>query len=254
MTNFEKGATRESVLNYALETYDTTPDYPWYYLPNYAVLRRSNQKWYGLIMNISKDKLGLSEKENVDILNLRCDPYERSFLLSQDGIFPAYHMNKGSWLTILLDGSVDEKLVFACLDMSYQSLEKKKYKPQNREPMPWIVPANPKFYDVQKAFSENKEIQWKQARGVIEGDIVYLYLTAPISAVLYKCLVTKVNIPYEYKDENLSMTHVMNIKLLQEYEKDAVTIDTIREHGIQSVRGPRKMPYGLEQEFRKYES
>lgn len=250
----ESGATREIVLKYAKEKYGTQPDFPWYYLPNYAVLRRSNQKWYGLIMNISRDKLGLSGKKNVDILNIRCDPYERSFLLSQDGIFPAYHMNKGSWLTILLDGSVDKKLVLSCLDMSYKSLEKKKTNVQNREPLPWLVPANPKFYDVQKAFSQSSEIQWKQARGVIEGDTVYLYLTAPVSAVLYKCLVTKVNIPYEYKDKNIQMSYVMNIKLLKQYEDDAVTLDKIREHGIWTVRGAVKMPYGLEQEFKKYEN
>lgn len=214
------GATRESVLNFALKKYGTTPDYPWWDLPDYAVLRRPNKKWYALIMNISRDKLGLQGKEKIDILNVRADIFERSFLLSIDGVYPAYHMHKGNWLTIALDGSVDEKIVFSCLEMSYQSFGRKKNKAVRSEPIPWLIPANPKYYDVEKAFANSKEIRWKQARGVVEGDEVFLYMASPVSAVKYQCLVKKTHIPFEYKDENLQMDFVMNIELVKTFPNE----------------------------------
>ena len=50
---------RQNVFDYAKKKYGTEPDYPW--SDNAAVLRHGdNGKWYGLVMEVRRDKLGLS--------------------------------------------------------------------------------------------------------------------------------------------------------------------------------------------------
>ncbi len=113
------GATRSSILTFAAETYQTVPDYPWERTPDCAVLRCKNGKWYALIMPIPRSKLGLPEDTVCDVMNLKCDPLMLGSVLMQKGFFPAYHMNKNHWLTVLLDGSVPASRVIPALQMSY---------------------------------------------------------------------------------------------------------------------------------------
>ena len=52
--------TREAVLQYVLQQYGVSPDYPWDDLEDAAVLRhRENRKWFALIMGVGRDKLSL---------------------------------------------------------------------------------------------------------------------------------------------------------------------------------------------------
>lgn len=114
-------ATREKVLKYALERYGTQPDYPWDNAPEFAALRHSeNRKWYGLVMSVSRDKLGLKGGGTVDILNLKCDPITGGSAKLNEGIIPAYHMNKANWISIILDGTVDGELTEMLIDNSYE--------------------------------------------------------------------------------------------------------------------------------------
>lgn len=109
------------ILAYVEKEYGTIPDNPWKKSPENKVLRhKSNNKWYGLIMPVAKSKLGLSGTEDVDVINLKCEPMFAEILRQQDGIFPAYHMNHTKWISILLDGSVDMDTILNQIDMSYQ--------------------------------------------------------------------------------------------------------------------------------------
>jgi len=112
---------RDQLQKFIQETYDADPDFPWMKYPSYMVFRhRHNRKWFALIMDITKDKLGLPEKDPVDVLNVKCDPFLISSLRSEDGFFPAYHMNKNSWISIALDSSADDEKIKWLLDMSYE--------------------------------------------------------------------------------------------------------------------------------------
>lgn len=65
--------------------------------PNFAVFWHSNnQKWFALIMDIPRSRLGLPGDELLDVVNLKCDPLLIGSLRSEPGFFPAYHMNKDS--------------------------------------------------------------------------------------------------------------------------------------------------------------
>ena len=109
-----------------------------------------------------------------------------------------------------------------------------------RESKEWIIPSNPKYYDVIAAFEASDVIDWKQGRGINAGDTVYLYVGAPISAILYKCRVLETDIPYDYQDKNLTITALMKIKLLRKYEPDKFTFERLNdEFKIFAIRGPR---------------
>ena len=246
------GATREIVVEYIKTKYGTTPEYPWRTLPFYAVCRRTdNRKWYAIIMDLPKSKLGLDGDERIDILDIKCNPVVREIFASKQGFMPAYHLNRDNWITVLLDGSVDTETLFGLIDESYEIAKGKSKKAIRYEPTSWLVPVNPKYFDIEKAFSENDIILWKQSNSVIVGDTVYLYITAPYSCVLYKCKAVEVDIPYEYDDGKIRMKKVMKIQRLHTYDKSKFRLDELKEHGIQSVRGPRSIPYGLRYKLEK---
>ncbi len=118
---------RNDVYNFAFDTYGTRPEYLWARYPSYGVLRcAKNKKWYGIVMNIPKSKLGLYESGSIDVLNVKTEPIMVGTLLCEKGFFPAYHMSKNSWVTVALDGSVPRDLVFAVLEHSYEIIENSK--------------------------------------------------------------------------------------------------------------------------------
>ena len=112
---------REELEAYILNHYSTEPDYPWADTPRAAVFRHAgNRKWFALVMEVPRDKLGLAGTEKLDIVNVKCDPILIASLRGEPGVFPAYHMNKGYWITAALDGSVSAETIELLLDVSYE--------------------------------------------------------------------------------------------------------------------------------------
>lgn len=239
---------RQDVTDYIRSQYGVDPDHPFDKDTDSSVFRHAdNRKWFGLIMNVSGVKLGLGTTVSINIINLKIDdPVFRDMLIQQPGIIPAYHMNKKQWITVFLDGTVQKERVYDLIDASYRATASKKKKLKDREPKEWIIPSNPKYYDVIKAFEESDEIDWKQGAGIRTGDTIYLYVGAPVSAILYKCRVTQTDIPYSYQDRNLTIKALMKIKLLKRYDKNDFTFKVLNdEYGIFAVRGPRGVPFSL---------
>ena len=114
-------AGREEVIAYVQQTFGVTPDYPWARTPNYAILRHAhNRKWFGAIVDVTGDKLGLPTAAVTDALNLKCGPQMAGSLRKTPGILPGYHMNKEHWVTVVLDGSVPMEDIAGLIDLSYQ--------------------------------------------------------------------------------------------------------------------------------------
>lgn len=108
----------EDVFAWVQKEYGTIPDYPWN--DQNAVLRhKKSGKWYGVILKVQADKLGMGGKHLVDVLNVKCDPILIGSLREKPGIFPAYHMNKEHWISILLNESTAKEEVIGLLAMSY---------------------------------------------------------------------------------------------------------------------------------------
>ena len=113
---------RVELETYLAEAYNAERDCPWVKHPGYVVFRhRSNQKWFALIMDVPKVKLGLQGDGLLDVVNLKCDPVMIGSLRTELGFFPAYHMNKENWITVALDGSVADDKIKMLLDMSVQA-------------------------------------------------------------------------------------------------------------------------------------
>ncbi len=112
---------RQQIFDYAEKIYETKPEYLWMQYPSYAVLRHSdNGKWYAIIMDVPKNKLGIQSTEIVDVLDVKCDPVLISTLWKTTGFLPAYHMSKKNWISILLDGTITDDKILGLLDMSYK--------------------------------------------------------------------------------------------------------------------------------------
>ena len=243
---------REKVYAYIKKKYNIFPEYPWEKYDDNAVFRHGdNKKWFALIMGVGKDKLGLSGNEYVDVINLKIDDMMfRDVLVHTEGILPAYHMNKEHWITVLLDGTVEENKVFDLIDVSFLATASKKKKAIIRPPKEWIIPANPKYYDIEHAFDNSEIIEWKQSSSIKVGDTIYMYVAAPVSAILYKCKAVEVDIPYDYQDKNLTITTLMKIKILRRYDHKQFTFDKLQnDYGIYAVRGPRGVPNSLSHEL-----
>ena len=124
---------RNGVFEYVKNEYGTEPDYPWAPYPGYAVLRHQNRKWYAVLMDVPKHKLGLNGDERADILAVKSDPLLICSLRMRPGFLPAYHMNKNQWISILLDGSVPDFEIQECIDLSF-ALTKPGAKSQRKKP------------------------------------------------------------------------------------------------------------------------
>lgn len=122
---------RAELEKYILETYGAEAAWPWMKYPNYEVFRHcGNQKWFALIMDVPRAKLGASGEGILDVVNLKCDPIMIGDLLSQPGFFPAYHMSKDNWITAALDGSVEDDKFKLLLDLSYDLTNTKVKRPK----------------------------------------------------------------------------------------------------------------------------
>lgn len=111
---------REAVLRYVKDRYGTVPDYPWERTPDSAVLRKTNKKWYGLIMNVRRSFVGLEGEGSVDILNVKCSPLVREVLICEGKAVPAYHMNKRLWISVPLDEIISMTEICGVIDESYE--------------------------------------------------------------------------------------------------------------------------------------
>lgn len=247
----KNASLKEEILAFAMEQFSTTPEYLWMKTPDYAVLRHSgnNRKWYGLVMDVPKKLLGLPGSGKADIINLKCDPLMIGSLLESDGVLPAYHMNRENWISVLLDGSVDIETLKFLLGTSFELTEKKAAAKKTRLNREWLIPANPKYYDIQKAFSESEIHTWKQSSNVIPGDIIYIYLAAPYSAIYCRCIALETDIPASYDDGNIRMKRMMKLKLLHIFQQDELSRDRLMDLGVYSVRGPRSVPPELHREI-----
>ena len=103
--------------------YAVTPEYLWEGDNITAALRHQDtKKWFGVLMRISARKLNLDSNREVDVAVIKLDPdlIQELIAANPGKLFPAYHMNKKHWLTILLDETVDADLVKALINDSYR--------------------------------------------------------------------------------------------------------------------------------------
>ena len=107
--------------NYINETFSTVGEQLFAKYPSFLVFRHNgNKKWFAVIMDIPRKNLGLTGDGEISVANLKCDPRLIGSFREEPGIFPGWHMNKAHWLSVALDGTVDDEKIRFLADMSYE--------------------------------------------------------------------------------------------------------------------------------------
>ncbi len=127
-------AQTERLLAHAAATFGSEPEFLWKETPDCCILRRADsEKWYAVIMTIPQSKLGFDSDAPVEILNLHATPEAVAALLARPEVFPAWHMNKKSWFTVILDGGIMDEALFSWLAESYRLAQKSTRKPSSAQ-------------------------------------------------------------------------------------------------------------------------
>ena len=106
------------------EKYGNQLEYLWEKSPDTAVLRHEdNKKWYAVVMRIPWDRLEKGREGQVEAVNLKHDQVVD--LLSQNGIYPAFHMNKRYWISVAFDDTLSDEEVLELIEKSWNLTTKK---------------------------------------------------------------------------------------------------------------------------------
>ena len=116
--------TKEQFLQWNLERYGITPDYPFEDLEAAVWRHRENRKWYALLMRVSRRKFRQEREESVDVVNLKLPPELFGSFGAEEGIYPAYHMNKLHWVSVILSDAGEDTVRFL-LNASYEVTARK---------------------------------------------------------------------------------------------------------------------------------
>ena len=120
--------TKQKFLEYCLDTYGTSPDYPFDEDFETAVLRHAdNRKWYAIVMRVSRRKFGFDSDEIVDVVNLKLPAEMFGSFGASDGVYPAYHMNKLHWISVLLPDAPFDVVQFL-VNASFEATKRKQKK------------------------------------------------------------------------------------------------------------------------------
>lgn len=228
------------ITDYIIKNYNVEPEFLWKD-SNFGVFRNNtDDKWFGLIMNIDYSKLDSNKSGEVEVINIKVN--NSSDYLNIEGIYSAYHMNKKSWVSIILNDTLPDDYILNLIDVSFNNSSVKGE---------WILPANPKYYDVIHAFDNTDIINWKQSNNIKVGDIIYLYVADPYSCIMFKCKVLEANIPTSIKHDSLNINKLIKVKLLKRYNKGELSFKLLNEYGVKAIRGPRSVPLKLSKYLNK---
>ena len=108
-----------------LDHFQVKPDFPWEHSARYqsygAFRHTSNRKWFALIMNVKREVLDKDGNTSlIDILNVKIPLAQGDELRQIPGIYPAYHMNHKTWISVVLDETLPDEKILELIDTSYQ--------------------------------------------------------------------------------------------------------------------------------------
>ena len=127
--------TKQEFFELCSSSYFTQPDYPFDEDFETAVFRHSdNRKWFALSMQVSRRKFGIDSDEVIDVVNLKLPTEMFGSFGASDGVYPAYHMNKLHWISVLLPDATED-IIELLVHASYEATRNpQKRKVQNRFP------------------------------------------------------------------------------------------------------------------------
>ena len=117
--------TRLELAAYLADTYSLVGEHLFAKYPSFQVFRHNgSRKWFAVIMDIPRKNLKLPGEGQTQVVNLKCDTRLIGSFREEPGIFPGWHMNKAHWLSVALDGTVEDEKIRFLVDMSYELTKK----------------------------------------------------------------------------------------------------------------------------------
>jgi predicted DNA-binding protein (MmcQ/YjbR family) len=87
-----------------------------------------------LVFKVLGKMFALINVQTFESINLKCDPEKAAELRERySSVIPGYHMNKKHWNTIMLDGSLPDKLILEWTTDSYDLIVNSLSKIQQRQ-------------------------------------------------------------------------------------------------------------------------
>ncbi len=117
----------EDILCYAKGKYNSTTVKPFKTNPDIKALVTTKNKWYALFLDVEYSKLQKDSlvDSKVKIINLKHLSSEISTVINNRNVFPAYHMNKNHWISVVLDNNIDIEYVKELIELSYNLVNNK---------------------------------------------------------------------------------------------------------------------------------
>ena len=124
------------------------------------------------------------------------------------------------------------------------------FREEDDRPPAWLIPANPKHYDIEKGFRESPDgtLTWTQRIKARAGDTLFIYHTEPIASLTFRCTVVEADIPSGDAggDGFTRGSRLMRIRKEEQYPKGKYPRSFLNDHGIKkTVRGQRSCPDDL---------
>lgn len=131
---------KQKYFNFIKARFNTQGDHPFEGDLDTTVCRCPNQKWFALVMKIKYRQLGFAVdvhggndgigrivgEENVWVVNLKAESELIPKITDKKSIFPAYHMNKKYWITVLLTPVTDFEQLCSLTEKSFELVAGKK--------------------------------------------------------------------------------------------------------------------------------
>ena len=117
----ESGKISSEIIDYCNNKYGENHVNPFKKHPDILAFINEENKWYALISDVDYNKL----KKNTDIttkvkiLNVKYPTDKILEIIDNKNIFPAYHMNKKHWISIVLDKNIKLETIKELIDISY---------------------------------------------------------------------------------------------------------------------------------------
>lgn len=127
---FKNGQTARLIAD-AEKIWGETPEFLWKDTPDCCILRnRESGKWYAVLMVVPLAKFFQGMEAKTEVINLRADA---ASLNDGSTIFPAFHMNKKSWISVLADRGREYGEILALTRASRAISAKKAGKKRSRQ-------------------------------------------------------------------------------------------------------------------------
>lgn len=123
---------KDAFISYIEGKYGVEPDYPWEGDGSAVFRVPGSGKWFALLMRIPASRLGFGDNSLITVVNLKHDSSDIPSVIDRKTVFPAWHMSRTHWITVLLSAESDWENIGKLVDRSYFLVKEKQGKKKKR--------------------------------------------------------------------------------------------------------------------------